>query len=541
MRKSLKSILGLFLICGLLTGCTQTGAGGSATSSAAGAAGSSASSADSSASESSATASIVPIITNNTDNLYTKNNDYVLECKYQTIRLDDASAKAYPALQEALKAYSDKELKEQKERVESVKNDPDTDKIIKNSGTHFYDNTTIKIYRADRDAFSFLKTSASFLGGPHPNNVTTFAAFDPKTGKEIALTDVIKSKKDLMERVKKDLKTKYPDVEFTDLDKSLKEYEEEKDVKINWGLSPFGITIFFNAYDLAPHASGSQSVALRFDKDKDFFTGKYNKPDQGLVLPMSADGKAIMDLEGTGTPATFTVKGTYDKENEHYTGLTVSCNDKSYELKDNVFVDYYVKGIHTKDNRNYIYAFTRGYSDYPELLVFEVKGGNVDYKGSASLSEPSSYIRDDRGEVITFVSETESKTTVDTYPIFNPDKLVLSQRVDAMSTYTISKNYKINDKGIPESSDEFGTAMDVITLTVKEDIKGKNVDIEKNELKDDVTIKKGEKITIYRTNGKDTVIFKTENGSYIALKYEGEDKFNGKPFEESFDGAIFAG
>ncbi|MBR4754506.1 MAG: hypothetical protein IK054_04895, partial [Lachnospiraceae bacterium] len=152
MRKSLKSILGLFLICGLLTGCTQTGAGGSATSSAAGAAGSSASSDASSAAASSATASIVPIITNNTDNLYTKNNDYVLECRYQTIRLDDASAKAYPALQEALKAYSDKELKEQKERVESVKNDPDTDKIIKNSGTHFYDNTTIKIYRADRDA-----------------------------------------------------------------------------------------------------------------------------------------------------------------------------------------------------------------------------------------------------------------------------------------------------------------------------------------------------------------------------------------------------
>jgi len=83
--------------------------------------------------------------------------------------------------------------------------------------------------------------------------------------------------------------------------------------------------------------------------------------------------------------------------------------------------------------------------------------------------------------------------------------------------------------------------MDVITLTVKEDIKGKNVDIEKNELKDDVTIKKGEKITIYRTNGKDTVILKTENGSYIALKYEDENKFNGKPLEESFDGLLFAG
>lgn len=538
MKITLKTVLGTIIICSLLAGCAQTGPAGSSGSASAG---SSASTTASSAAASSATASIVPIITNNTDNLYTKNNDYVLECRYQTIRLDDASAKAYPALQEALKAYSDKELKEQKERVESVKNDPDVDKIIKNSGTHLYDNTTIKIYRADQDAFSFLKSSSSFLGGPHPNYVTTFASFDPKTGKEIALTDVIKSKKDLMERVKKDLKTKYPDVEFTDLDKSLKEYEEEKDVKINWGLSPFGITILFNAYDLAPHAYGAQSTALHFDKDKDFFTGKYKKPEGGLVLPMSAGGSAKMDLEGTGTPATFTVKGTYDQENEHYTGLTVSCNEKSYELKDNIFVDYYVKGIHTKDNRSYIYVFTRGYSDYPELLVFEVKDGNVDYKGSASLSEPGRYIPDDKGEFITFVTETESKTKVDTYPIMDPDKLVLAQRVDAMSTYTISRNYKINDKGIPETADEFGTTMDDITLTVKEDIQGKNVDIEKNELKDDVTIKKGEKITIYRTNGKDTVIFKTGSGAYVALKYEAENKFNGKPFEDTFDGLLFAG
>ncbi len=539
MKKSFKTVFGMLLICGLLAGCTQTGAGGSAAST--GAAGSSASSAASSAAESSATASIVPIITNNTDNLYTKDNDYVLECKYQTIRLDDASAKAYPALQEALKAYSDKELKEQKERVESVKNDPDTDKIIRNSGTHFYDNTTIKIYRVDRDAFSFLKTSASFLGGPHPNNVTTFAAFDPKTGKEIALTDVIKSKKDLMERVKKDLKTKYPDVEFTDLDKSLKEYEEEKDVKINWGLSPFGITIFFNAYDLAPHASGSQSVALRFDKDKDFFTGKYNKPDQGLVLPMSAEGKAIMDLEGTGTPATFTVKGTYDEPNAHYTGITVKYNDKSYELKDNIFIDYYVKGIHTKDNRNYIYVFTTGYSDVPEILVFEIKDGNVTYNGSVGVAEKGRYIKDDITNISTPLCKSEAKFVYETYPITNPDKLVFQERVDAMSTYYIARPYKINDKGIPEATEEFGEATSDITLTLKTDIQAKSVDIAKNELKDDVSLKKGDKITIYRTNGKDTVIFKTSDGSYVGLKYEKSFEFNGKPTEETFDGAVFAG
>ena len=67
------------------------------------------------------------------------------------------------------------------------------------------------------------------------------------------------------------------------------------------------------------------------------------------------------------------------------------------------------------------------------------------------------------------------------------------------------------------------------------------VDIAKNELKDDVSLKKGDKITIYRTNGKDTVIFKTSDGSYVGLKYEKSFEFNGKPTEETFDGAVFAG
>ncbi len=110
-----------------------------------------------------------------------------------------------------------------------------------------------------------------------------------------------------------------------------------------------------------------------------------------------------------------------------------------------------------------------------------------------------------------------------------------------MSTYYIARPYKINDKGIPEATEEFGEATSDITLTLKTDIQAKSVDIAKNELKDDVSLKKGDKITIYRTNGKDTVIFKTSDGSYVGLKYEKSFEFNGKPTEETFDGAVFAG
>ena len=375
MKKSFKTVFGMLLICGLLAGCTQTGAGGSAAST--GAAGSSASAAASSASESSATASIVPIITNNTDNLYSEKNDYVFRSVYQTVSLDEASAKAYPALNDTLKAYADKVLKDQQERVESIKNDPDVEKEIKNSGTYLYDDSNILFYRTDEEVFSFISVETSFLGGPHPNTVITTAAFDPKTGKEIALTDVVKSKKELLDKVKEKLKKDYPDVEFTDLDKSMKDLEEEKDIKLKWTISGHGLVIFFNEYDLAPHAYGSQAVAFRYEDSKDLFTGKYKKIEGSFVFPMSAGGESEVDVEGTGKPASIFVNGTYDEANEHYTGITIKYNDKTCELKDNVFIDYYVKGIHTKDNRNYIYVFTTGYSDVPEILVFEIKASLI--------------------------------------------------------------------------------------------------------------------------------------------------------------------
>ena len=98
--------------------------------------------------------------------------------------------------------------------------------------------------------------------------------------------------------------------------------------------------------------------------------------------------------------------------------------------------------------------------------------------------------------------------------------------------------------GLPDwltASTTTGNGAATITLTAKADITGKSVDIAKNELKDDLTIKKGDKITIYRTNGKDTVIFKTADGSYVGLKFEAENKLNGKPLEELFDNLFFAG
>lgn len=482
----------------------------------------------------------MPVITTHKDNLYDKaTNGYVLECSYDTISLEDVSAKAYPKLNDALKALSELTLKAQEETVNVVKNDADMRKLV-TKDLHFSDEGTIQICRIDEDVFSFFFIAASYLGGAHPNGGIFYSTYDTKTGEEIQLADVVKSKKDLIARVKAKLKESFPDAGFYDLDKSMKDYEEGNS-ELNWILTPAGITVSFNPDDIAPYAAGVLPVAIRFDEDRELFTGKYKESTGGFVLPVFEAGTTIMDMDGSGKPSVVKVQCDYEEGNEHYTGLTVSCNNKSYKLDDNIFISYYAKVVHTKDNRNYVYVFTTGYSDCEELLVFDLKDGNVNYCGAVEAGEPGKMTADENGEGAAAGNDTESKMTIEKYPITDPDHIALQSRVDAMSTYHIRQYYKIGDKGLPEAIGEFGDAVETITLTAKADIPGKSVDIAKNELKDDVTVKKGDKITIYRTNGKDTVIFKTDDGKYVALKYESGSQINGKPLEDLFENLFFAG
>lgn len=532
MKKTTK-VLGIASIIAALafTGCASGQPAGGSSGSAAGS-----SSAASGAASADSNAYIQPVITDNDHNLYNGNNGFLLRCGYNTIELDEESAKKYPALNDSLKAYSKTQLEAQELSVNRVKTDPELKKNV-NKDMYYSDISAIAVIRCDEDVFSIQTLSTTFFGGAHPIAGCTGTSFDTKTGKKLELTDVIKSKKDLVALVKEGLKKDFPDAEYFNLDDTMKEYEESDEIGLNWAATPSGIGIIFNAGDIAPYASGSQSVRISIKEHPELFTDKYSASKGGYIRSLLLCKDVTLDLGLTGTEMNIKVDPKYVEDNEHYEGMTVSCDNKSYTLEDCVFIDYYVDGIHTKDNRNFIYIYTRGYSDYLTTYVFEVKPGDVAYCGAVDGGIPSKYIED----ASTGVGENEYVSKKAEYPLTSPDHICFQSRVDALSTYDVKRHYTINEKGLPVADGEFGEAVATITLTAKEDVKAKTVDIEKNELKDDTTIKKGDKITIYRTNGKDTVIFKKEDGSYVGLKFDSSYEFNGKPTEETFEGTIFAG
>ena len=117
------------------------------------------------------------------------------EVNSQVLHLSEEDAEKYPALAKTLEEISTKEndeinktFNDNREQAAQSFEDAEDKELF---GT-YTDTRTILPQRSDAAVVSFLETLSSFTGGAH--DTKTFAAhnIDPETGKEIALSDVVK-------------------------------------------------------------------------------------------------------------------------------------------------------------------------------------------------------------------------------------------------------------------------------------------------------------------------------------------------------------
>ena len=536
MRKTFKTIAAAALIGALvMTGCGQNPAGASSSAAGSSGAGNGSSAAATSAAAVNSNAILQPIIVTNGDSLKENGSGkYLLTTDYDTIKLDDASAAKYPELSAGLKAFSDKVLSTQKKILEDGKKDINPKEI--DEGHYYSDKTAITIVRCD-DILSFISANDTFYGGPHPNHACKGTTFDVKTGKELALSDVIKSEKDLLPLIEKALKKDYPDVAFDGkLDESLSKYFADEKNRSNWCITPDTIRFIFNPYDLAPYAFGEQVVDITFAENTALFTDKVKASNGAFVTTVGDLKRWPVDINRDGkiVPVSVSVISE-NKDDPVNIGVTVECGDKSFSLKDQYFYGYKSKLVHTADKKNYLYFNTKSENDYQEIRVFELGTDDVKYVGCIEGSESAVYTKtvDDES------ANGDNTYVIEETPFVNPEGFYLDNRVDALSTYSIKRLYSTGADGMPSTKEAFGEATYKHTLILKQDYTAKGVDINTYELKGDVSLKKGDKLEIYKTNGKDTVIFK-KGDTLVGIKYDGMN-VDGKPAEELFEQLFYAG
>lgn len=466
----------------------------------------------------------------------------------------------FSALSSALSRYnSEKEAS----YLEALKTLAESAKAIHQSGNMDISCSQIcetRIARADHTAFSIVENESDYQGGVHGYYGKGGVTYDSWTGQLLAFSDVVRDCDAAAARVVQKLSQEYPALssppEKEKLASSMKQRDAGQDQPglFHWYLTSIGVNLVFPPYTLGSYAEGQQEIQLSFEEDPGLFHPRYSQIPETFVVPFDRDTGIWADATGDGAVDRIAVGGDMD-ETGAYRNLTVSVNDQALTLSD--FPYYSTELYLIRSNASYqIYVFCRSDNDYQILKVFSIgNGAPVELTPPpAAEGRPDPYnlgvrsIEMDDGNETAEIGQSGSYERAyrdETNALTDPGSMLLSTRMDAMSTYQACKAYTA-EAGYPVSSDPYYQAdADNIRLTLKRVAEFETVS-ESGEQTGKASYPEGTVFTILRTDGAGTVDLKPAAGEDKIARVSGDfsdwpQQVSGFELETLFDGTVFAG
>ena len=469
---------------------------------------------------------------------------------YDTVRLTEETAMNYIYLNKAIETENDLIAEKYEKSFAEVKEAAENAIAEQRDDTEEFPvgNMEGKIVpvRCDESVLSFYEVSSVYYpGAAHGSVGYSGYNYKPENGAQITLADVFTDLAALKPVVAKYLRAQADGSPIEDAEDALQFYFDEGNMDaLTWVIDQDGVTFLFAPSDIAPYAMGTLEARIYFDREPSLFTGNYGPSKEGYVKPLSPYTEMTVDLDGDGTDEKLSVTGTYEEGNEiyAYSGIQVCVGDQVCTTELYCF-SMQPSFVHIEDGRNYVYVVTGTDNDYPELSVFAIKDnvpsfvGKMDGTGYASAFY-SAYV-DGKYSLEQSVNER--------YPMIDPSKFALGTRMQLMSTYSGRRFYKVGEDGMPAPLTDLYEIDADITLTTLVPVKAEVVDILTEEpTGEEKEIPVGTKLNFWRTNGTDTVDFRTDDmktGEAFRVKVETGDgqTVNGIKLQEAFDGTVFGG
>ncbi len=257
--------------------------------------------------------------------------------QFSTLSLGKEYASDHKELESALEKAKDEILAKEQAAFES-----DLSTLEENESYTFDESWMTYLRRSDSQFISFVNEYCSeglFDDGYYTEYIAH--TYDTKSGKEIALSDVVADEDALFnmmggkmhEYIEYAMLNIYaaesaPDEET--VIKDLREYMQAG--ALAWTLDPEGITFYLNAYTALP-AGISQTVLFEEDKTHTIFNEEFAKSavDEWIMQTPSITGSYV-DLDDSGVPVYVRCGEEYDGLDEelYISGLGISC-DGDYE------------------------------------------------------------------------------------------------------------------------------------------------------------------------------------------------------------------
>lgn len=308
----------------------------------------------------------------------------LVQSEHSYVTLSETSAASYPKLAQTLSSIATMQEKAMGEEFDNlVSLAKDAESADPASFETYVSTLEVTVRRADSTVLSLLSDSYSHYGAIQNLRVFHGSNFDSESGKELQLSQVVKTGDDLISAVETELKKLSLTGELSP-ENGIKDFFENTEEITNWVLDYNGITFFFSADEVA---EGSRTVTLPFDLYPELFEKKYTAAPKAFAVEFPLD-LPFFGQKNTAREAVSVSGCDFDNERLRYTKYGVYLGDRAVEEEcfASDLLPYFVK----TEQGSYLYLFledlNEGLHDM-SLVVYSIHSdGSIKQCGKAELS-----------------------------------------------------------------------------------------------------------------------------------------------------------
>ncbi len=213
-----------------------------------------------------------------------ENDEYtVFECYGNSYVMGDEDAKIYPELAKTLKELDESERAEMQRNLDSFLEEARefAERKQEDEGAFYISDSNEYLANCDDKVVSLIRSQCFYFDQPHPNYYYMTYNIEVGSGNLIHLSEIIADKEGLDKLLAEKLREEYPDVEFTDLEETLSNFDPDAEpmqqdaAAYCFTMDSEGLTFSFAQETLANYAYGPQEIRLSYDEISELLTDGY--------------------------------------------------------------------------------------------------------------------------------------------------------------------------------------------------------------------------------------------------------------------------
>ena len=313
----------------------------------------------------------------------------LVRSEHSCVTLGQVDADAYPEMAEVLNQLATMQENAMLDEFDNLVSIAREELVADREGFETNVSTLdVQVRRADSLVISLLSDSYSHFGQIENYRAFHGSNYDPQSGRELMLNDVVNVNNDLAQAVETELTTAVWAGDFYS-ETTVEDYFANTPYDcFNWTIDYLGLTFYFSPGDLSD--DGMMTATVSFAEYPMLFNEKYLVVPTEYAVEIPLDISFFIESDTNDALEAISISGWYNDEQNHYMdyGIYTDTDGQYYEEECYAYDlhPYYVKAA----DGNYVYLFCEDFEEEHRemrLVVFSLNAdGSVTKTGEMNVS-----------------------------------------------------------------------------------------------------------------------------------------------------------